>query len=298
MKLKHSHLVISAPVVAAALLLACQSRIPEPESRSSQEPPTLASSPEPLKSDAPPKKEPKIRAKPVATVKVSEDDPLKGVFTLADAEKDLPGSGKLIADLETDAGKLVCELFSDKAPITVANFVGLARGLRPFKLKDKWLKQPAYDGLTFHRIIKGFMVQGGDPNGDGSGQPGYNIPDEIWEDALHDRPGLLCMANAGPNTNGMQFFITHKAAAHLDNNYTIFGECKPTSVVDKLAETEVAGERPVKAPKIVKVTIRHELATAPAGSGSAATSASAASPAAPSAAPSAAAPTKPAGSAH
>ena len=89
------------------------------------------------------------------------------------------------------------------------------------------MNKPAYDGTSFHRIIKGFMIQGGDAKGNGSGEPGYVIKDELWEGAKHDRAGLLCMANRGPNTNGAQFFITDAAAAHLDTSYTIFGECAP-----------------------------------------------------------------------
>src|SRR6185369_14141361 len=103
---------------------------------------------------------------------VSEDDPLHGKFSLDDATQNLPGKGPLLAEIETDEGKLVCDLYDDKAPVKVANFVGLARGLRPFKAPDgKWTKKPAYDGTTFHRVVKGFMIQGGDPSGSGAGEP-------------------------------------------------------------------------------------------------------------------------------
>ncbi|HVW24283.1 MAG TPA: peptidylprolyl isomerase [Polyangiaceae bacterium] len=194
--------------------------------------------------------------KPVAKVPVSPDDPAKGVFTLADATAGLPGKGKLVANLQTDKGSLKCELWPDKAPITVANFVGLARGLRPWKTPDgQWVKKPLYDGTTFHRIIKGFMIQGGDPKGNGTGEPGYVIPDEIWDGAHHDQIGLLCMANRGPNTNGAQFFIMDGVAKHLDGGYTIFGKCSPDSVIEAIAGTEVQGDRAVNAPKIKKVTI-------------------------------------------
>ena len=199
----------------------------------------------------------KVSAKPVASVAPATDDPLKGVFTLADAVKDVPGKGALIATIETDLGPVQCELFEDRAPITVANFVGLATGKRPFKNPDKkWVKKPAFDGTIFHRIIKGFMIQGGDAAGTGEGEPGYVIPDEIWEDANHDRAGLLCMANRGPNTNGAQFFITDAAAHHLDRGYTIFGECAPLETVHKIAAIEVKGEKPANAPKIKKVTFK------------------------------------------
>jgi peptidyl-prolyl cis-trans isomerase A (cyclophilin A) len=185
-------------------------------------------------------------------------DPLNGVFTLADATKGLAPAGKLVAEIATDAGKLRCELFDDKAPKTVANFVGLARGLRPFKdpKTSDWVKRPGYDGTVFHRIIKGFMIQGGDPMGTGQGEPGYVFADEVWPGATHDRRGLLCMANRGPNTNGMQFFILDGPATHLDRSFTRFGSCGPDSVIAKLADSEVRGDRAVKPPKISKVTIR------------------------------------------
>jgi peptidyl-prolyl cis-trans isomerase A (cyclophilin A) len=199
----------------------------------------------------------KVTAKPVAAVKPAEGDPVQGKFGMEDALKGLPGEGqKLYADLQTDSGKLECELFPDKAPLTVANFVGLARGVRPWKKDGKWVKQPLYDGLVFHRVVKGFMIQGGDPNRDGSGGPGYELPDEIWEDAHHDQRGLLCMANRGPNTNGSQFFIMDGSAPHLDGGYTIFGKCGPESVIDKLSSVPTVGDRATAPPKISKVVVR------------------------------------------
>lgn len=255
------------PSLVPALLFACQSA---PAELVSTEPipasPKEADAPKPPATPAPP---PKAAPTP---------DPLKGQFTLADATKDLKGKGALVADIDTDLGKLSCELYEDKAPTTVANFVGLARGLRPFKSPSgEWVKKAAYDGTTFHRIIKGFMIQGGDPEGTGRGEPGYVIPDELWG-GKHDRRGLLCMANRGPNTNGMQFFITDAAAPHLDRSYTIFGSCTPDSVIEKLASVEVKGERPVTAPKIKSVTIRRsgKPPTSPKVSGSASPPAAAA----------------------
>jgi len=198
----------------------------------------------------------KVSAKPVAEVKPAAGDPLKGKFGLDEALKGLPAEGKLYADIQLADSKLECELWPDKAPITVANFVGLARGTRPWKKGESWVKKPIYEGSVFHRVIKGFMIQGGDPNKDGSGGPGYAIPDEIWEDAHHDARGLLCMANAGPNTNGSQFFIMDGSAPHLDGGYTIFGKCGPEEVVEKLSSTPVMGDRAVDPPKINKVVIR------------------------------------------
>jgi len=206
-----------------------------------------------------PKGHRKVTAKPVASVTPSPGDPLRGVFTLESAIAGLPGKGVLMADIKTELGKLECELYADKAPITVANFVGLARGLRDYKNpKGEWVKAPAYDGTTFHRVVKGFMIQGGDPEGTGRGEPGYVIPDEVWENAYHSERGLLCMANRGPNTNSMQFFIMDGSAPHLDSGYTIFGKCGPDPVIEKLASVEVDGDRSVKPTKIEKITIRRK----------------------------------------
>lgn len=183
-------------------------------------------------------------------------DPLGGEFTLEQATEGLPaGDEPLHAVIRTDLGRITCKLLADKAPRTVANFVGLARGKRPFwdARLGEWTKRAGYDGTKFHRVIPGFMIQGGDPLGDGSGAPGYEIPDEVWDGARHDRAGLLCMANRGPNTNGMQFFITDAAAAHLDESYTIFGECAPTEIVSRIARVPQRG-RPSNNP-LTDVTI-------------------------------------------
>lgn len=187
-------------------------------------------------------------------------DPHNGSFTIAEATKDLKGTGPIVAKIDTSKGVLQCKLFDDKAPITVANFIGLATGKRAWKDPNsgQWVTKPAYDGTTFHRIIKGFMIQGGDPKGNGSGEPGYVIKDEIWEGAKHDRAGLLCMANRGPNTNGAQFFITDAAAPHLDRSYTIFGECAPEQIVHDIAGVSVAGEKPTTPVNIKSVTITRE----------------------------------------
>jgi peptidyl-prolyl cis-trans isomerase A (cyclophilin A) len=192
-------------------------------------------------------------------VKQGGPDPLEGKFTLADATKDLKGTGPLIATIDTSNGALTCKLYEDKAPNTVANFVGLARGLRVWKdPTDAWVLRPAYDGTGFHRIIKGFMIQGGDPKGNGAGEPGYTIKDELWAGAKHDRAGLLCMANRGHDTNGQQFFITDAAAAHLDGNYTIFGECSPEKTVHDIASVPLRGEAPVTPVTIKTVTVARE----------------------------------------
>jgi peptidyl-prolyl cis-trans isomerase A (cyclophilin A) len=257
--------LFAAPfAVVAAALVSCQTSPPEPAPEKTPErtPAASTNNGATKKADArhrpaPPKPQKrKVTAKPTATVTPSKDDPLEGKWTLADATKGLPAGKQLVATIETSLGNLECKLFDDKAPITVANFIGLARGTRPWKTPEgKWEKKPAYDGTIFHRIIKGFMIQGGDAAKNGSGGPGYVIPDEIWEDANHDRPGLLCMANRGPNTNGQQFFITDEAAYHLDGGYTIFGECSPVETVHKIASVEVRGERPATPVDIKKITI-------------------------------------------
>lgn len=239
--------------------LACDSAPPEPAPRQTEAAKTDAAKTEGAatqpKDAATKEGRPQSAPKPAA-VPVSKDDPLGGKFSLEDALTGLPAEGKLNALMKTSLGALTCELYEDKAPVTVANFVGLARGLRPFKdAGGEWVKRPGYDGTTFHRVIKGFMVQGGDPKGTGAGEPGYVIPDEIWPGAKHDERGLLCMANRGPNTNGMQFFILDGAAPHLDGGYTIFGKCGPSDVIEKIATTKTRGDRAIEPPRIERVTI-------------------------------------------
>jgi peptidyl-prolyl cis-trans isomerase A (cyclophilin A) len=132
----------------------------------------------------------------------------------------------LYARFETSRGVIVARLFFEQAPMTVGNFVGLAEGKMPWRdPADGQVKTARfYDGLTFHRVVKDFVIQGGDPLGDGRGGPGYVFPDEFSPQLRHDRPGVLSMANAGPNTNGSQFFITRRATAWLDDHHTVFGQ--------------------------------------------------------------------------
>jgi peptidyl-prolyl cis-trans isomerase A (cyclophilin A) len=200
-----------------------------------------------------------------AVARADDDDPAKGKFTLEEATKGLAGSGPLTAKIETTVGTFTCELFDKQAPITVANFVGLARGTRPWKdpKTGKWMdKKPLYDGLTFHRVIPGFMIQGGDPEGTGRGNPGYKFDDEISPDLKFDKPGQLAMANAGKRdghgTNGSQFFVTDQGTppAYLNGKHTIFGQCEPVSVVSKIAGVAAGpGNRPETEVVMKKVTI-------------------------------------------
>jgi peptidyl-prolyl cis-trans isomerase A (cyclophilin A) len=142
------------------------------------------------------------------------------------------------ATFKTSLGEIVIKLLPEKAPKTVANFVELAEGTREWKdpKSGQAVKRPLYDGTVFHRVIPDFMIQGGDPLGTGTGGPGYRFEDEIGADNKFDRPGLLAMANAGPNTNGSQFFITEVPTPHLNRGHTIFGEVvKGFELVPKIA---------------------------------------------------------------
>lgn len=171
----------------------------------------------------------------------AQGDPEQSDFTLEEALTGLPGvpGDTVWALLKTPRGVIECELFADRVPITVANFVGLARGLRPVydKASDSWVKRPYYNNTTFHRVIPGFMIQGGDPTATGTGNPGYVIEDEIRPDLIHDAPGLLSMANKGPNTGSAQFFITLNPTPHLDGLHTVFGRCTDdgTRLADDIA---------------------------------------------------------------
>jgi peptidyl-prolyl cis-trans isomerase A (cyclophilin A) len=154
------------------------------------------------------------------------------------------------ATLKTTMGDIVIELFEDKAPKTVANFIGLATGTKEWtdpKTGEK-VKRPLYNGTIFHRVIPGFMIQGGDPLGNGTGGPGYRFQDEFHPALKHTKAGILSMANGGPNTNGSQFFITHKATPWLDGKHSVFGEVvKGQNVIDAIVNVgRDFRERPVK----------------------------------------------------
>lgn len=180
-------------------------------------------------------------------------------------KKDKPkGKKDMIAVFETTMGTFKVKLFNEQAPKTVENFVGLAEGTKEWtdpKTGQK-VKRPFYDGLKFHRVIDNFMIQGGDPLGNGTGGPGYKFADEFGPGLKHDKPGMLSMANAGPNTNGSQFFITVAATPWLDGRHAIFGEVvkddkESMEVVNKIGKVKtLPGDRPVEDVVIKKLTIQ------------------------------------------
>ncbi len=169
---------------------------------------------------------------------------------------------------DQDLGTVKAELFFRRAPKTVENFVGLAEGTKSFQERDasrgkvgEMVRRPFYEGLTFHRVIPNFMIQGGCPLGDGTGGPGYTFEDEFHANLLHNREGILSMANAGPNTNGSQFFITLGPTPHLDRRHSVFGQVvEGMDVVEKVAAVprQRGNDKPLTDVVIRKVTIVRE----------------------------------------
>ncbi len=194
----------------------------------------------------------------------AQGDPRGGEFTLAQAlEGDAAladkSKGKLHVTFHTTLGEFECELYEDQTPNTVANFVGLGRGVRESydKKADKWEAKPFYDGIIFHRVIKGFMIQTGDPTGSGTGGPGYVVVDEFDKSLKHTGPGYLSMANRGPNTGSSQFFVTVNKTPHLDGKHAIFGKCADAAIPIKISEVKVdarRGNRPYEVVKIDKLS--------------------------------------------
>jgi peptidyl-prolyl cis-trans isomerase A (cyclophilin A) len=165
----------------------------------------------------------------------------------------------IYAKFDTTEGSFTVRLFDKEAPKTVQNFVGLAEGTKEWKHPGTGERKtaPYFDGIIFHRIIEGFMIQGGDPLGQGTGGPGFTFADEFHPSRRHDRAGILSMANAGPNTNGSQFFITLGPTPHLDNRHSVFGEVvSGLDVVKKIGSVPTGRQdRPVTPVVMNKVTI-------------------------------------------
>ncbi len=198
-------------------------------------------------------------------------------------------AGQPTAIIDTTAGKMTCTLFPDKAPLGVANFIGLATGTKDWKNPVSGSTKrgvPLYDGTVFHRVIPNFMIQGGDPAGNGTGDPGYKFKNEVSSALPFDKPGRLAYANSGPDTNGSQFFITEVATPHLNGNYTVFGQCDEATVtlVKQIARmaTDPSNDRPFRPVKIVHIRIVYgSSATAAKPAGTAAKKPAAATPKAP-----------------
>jgi cyclophilin family peptidyl-prolyl cis-trans isomerase len=185
---------------------------------------------------------------------------------LARFTADIEGSGALRAAIETTLGVIECELHEDRAPVTVANFVGLATG------KKTWADptggelrhdEPFYDGVIFHRVIPNFLIQAGDRTEVGSAGPGYTIDDEFDDELRHDDSGVLSMANKGkPDSGGSQWFITETAIPHLDKRHSVFGKCKNIDVVTKIARVPAGPQnRPKDPPKIKHITFSRAAVT-------------------------------------
>lgn len=177
------------------------------------------------------------------------------------AELGIDAGAKLGAVLHTSLGSIACELKPDVAPKTVLNFVQLAEGTKSWKDADKggeMTMRALYSGTIFHRVIPKFMIQGGDPQGTGRGGPGYKFEDETTAGVVFDAPGLLAMANSGPNTNGSQFFITDRSTpTHLNGKHTIFGTCENLDVVETIASVKQgARNKPVEDVVLNRVEIR------------------------------------------
>lgn len=162
------------------------------------------------------------------------------------------------ARIHTNHGTIEVELFSQKTPKTVGNFVGLSEGTIPWRRRDGSAGQgPLYENVIFHRVIPNFMIQGGDPDGNGTGGPGYRFEDEFDPSLRHDRPGILSMANAGPGTNGSQFFITTVPTPHLDDRHSVFGRVTGGMEVVRAIESVRTGrgDRPTEPCVIERIEI-------------------------------------------
>jgi len=193
-------------------------------------------------------------------------DPHAGSFTLQEAVDGMPEEGKLVAEIRTDLGTIFCDLFADRVPNTVANFIGLARGKRAWwdARAGAWVTRPLYSGTKFHRVVPGYLIQGGDPLDDGTGAVGYTLEDEPHESLQHDRAGQLCMTDNGDNGRVSQFFITDGPARQLDSSsdYTIFGQCTPLQTIQNIArvpQRASAGNRPITDVEVTRILVRRQV---------------------------------------
>jgi peptidyl-prolyl cis-trans isomerase A (cyclophilin A) len=206
-----------------------------------------------------------MSAQEASTPKPATKPPVRTPSTAATVSSEEP-----TAIIHTTAGDLHCTLFPKVAPIGVANFIGLANGSKDWTNPVTHAKKhgvPLYDGTIFHRVIPEFMIQGGDPAGTGEGDPGYKFKNETSATVTFDQPGRLAYANAGPDTNGSQFFITEDVAhsKHLSGGYTIFGQCDDAAVelVKKIARMATDGERPLRPIKITHIETHRAGTAAP-----------------------------------
>ena len=185
----------------------------------------------------------------MSSVAFAQDVPAVGSEDPEEILSAIEGEGRIHATIVTSIGDIHCELFDDLVPITVANFVGLATGTKSYldPATGETVRSRFFDGLIFHRVIPEFMIQGGDPLGNGTGGPGYRFNDEFNSQLRHDRPGVFSMANSGPNTNGSQFFITEVPTPHLDDAHSVLGYCEDIDVVQTIARAPTgARDRPLE----------------------------------------------------
>ena len=236
------------------LVAACSKKPSAPETKPEAAAEPAAAAPAPTPAPEAPAPTPAPEAAKAAPGAV----PALGSESTAEILAAFPGSGKLEVTFATTLGKIHCELFDKQVPNTVANFVGLATGKKTFVNPKSGQTERGnfYDGLIFHRVIPDFMIQGGDPLGVGMGGPGYQFADEFDPSLRHDKPGILSMANAGPGTNGSQFFITDRATPHLDNRHSVFGACEEVDIVKQIARVPTGpANRPLQDVIMESVTV-------------------------------------------
>jgi cyclophilin family peptidyl-prolyl cis-trans isomerase len=249
------HALAAVHLLVVASLAGCNPSTPDRNGESG--PPVDAQDTAVGTREAPTRPQPEPPAAPVA-IEVPDDLPFGQNHPAFFAG--IEGDGPLVATISTSMGDIRCELFERETPDTVANFVGLARGKKAFvdpATGDKVVR-PFYDGVEFHRVIPGFMIQTGDPTGTGTYNPGYGFADEIGDDLRHDRGGRLSMANTGEaRSNGTQFFITESATPHLDGKHTIFGQCADLDAIKMIARVPSGpGDRPLQAVAIGTISFR------------------------------------------